>query len=115
MSDRVLVALPDGTWLALSAVAFAEAKLAGAEANPAPSSTSVAAEPERLLTAEQLSERTSVPASWWESAARSGDVPCRRIGKYVRFVFREVEEAYRPRPTDLDSAIAFRRRLKTGS
>jgi len=37
------------------------------------------------LTAQQLAERTSIPASWWQSQAKSSAIPSRMFGKYRRF------------------------------
>ena len=48
---------------------------------------------EALLTAEQLSEKTGVPASWYLEQARKRLVPCHKIGRYVRFTLSEVSEA----------------------
>jgi hypothetical protein len=46
--------------------------------------------PERLRTAEEMEERTKVPASWFLEQARLGRVPHHKLGKYVRFRFDEV-------------------------
>ena len=58
---------------------------------PAPDAQPEAA-PERLMTAAELAAATSVPQSWWEAAARRGEVPCRLIGRYPRFVWSEILE-----------------------
>lgn len=50
---------------------------------------------QRLCTAQELEQATSVPATWWEHAARLGTVPCYRLGKYVRFSLAEAVEASR--------------------
>jgi excisionase family DNA binding protein len=39
----------------------------------------------RLLTAEEIAERLNVPTSWVYSAARNGELPAVRLGRYVRF------------------------------
>jgi len=39
----------------------------------------------RLLTAEQLAERWQVPTSQVYRLVRNGQVPCVRLGRYVRF------------------------------
>ena len=40
---------------------------------------------ERLLTAEELAERLSVPPKWPLQKARAGTIPHVRLGRYVRF------------------------------
>jgi len=50
---------------------------------------------EALLDASGMAAATGVPASWWESAARAGTVPCHRIGRWVRFDYAEVHAATR--------------------
>ena len=46
---------------------------------------------ERLLTAPELAERLAVPKSWILESARSGAMPCVRLGRYVRFDLADVE------------------------
>ena len=111
MSDRVLIAA-NGIWLSLTAEQFEAARAAAQDFAPVSPAASVAP-PGELLTAEQLEQRTSVPASWWETAARENRVPHRRIGKYVRFRFDEVEAAFKP--TDCDSLSAVRAWRKSGT
>jgi hypothetical protein len=43
-----------------------------------------------LLTPEQLAKKLSVPISWVYEQSRQGNIPTRRIGKYIRFNFVEV-------------------------
>jgi excisionase family DNA binding protein len=45
----------------------------------------------RLLTAEELAERLSVPARWPLEQARAGAIPHVRLGRYVRFDWDDVE------------------------
>jgi excisionase family DNA binding protein len=59
-----------------------------------------------LLTAAEVAERLNVPKTWVLESARSGAMPCVRLGKYVRFdlgdVERWIEECKQPgRPTVL--------------
>jgi hypothetical protein len=84
----VLVSSPFGP-LALSQAALADALDRGRALMPSPATASPAA-PEKLLTAEEIGEQTSTPASWWSEAARQGRVPCRWIGRYPRFSMAEV-------------------------
>ena len=46
---------------------------------------------ERLLTAAELAERLAVPKTWILESARSGAMPCVRLGRYVRFDIEDVE------------------------
>ena len=45
-----------------------------------------------LLTAVEIAEMLSVPRTWVWEAARTGRLPCYRLGKYVRFSLPEVLE-----------------------
>jgi len=47
---------------------------------------------ERLLTAAELAERLAVPKTWILESARSGAMPCVRLGRYVRFDLADVEK-----------------------
>jgi excisionase family DNA binding protein len=46
---------------------------------------------EPLLDAAQAAEMLSVRPSWVADAARSGHLPCVRIGKHVRFLRSDLE------------------------
>jgi excisionase family DNA binding protein len=46
---------------------------------------------ERLLDAKEIADRLGVPASWVRDSARSGAMPCVRLGRYVRFDLADVE------------------------
>jgi excisionase family DNA binding protein len=46
---------------------------------------------ERLLAAREIAERLGVPESWVRESARSGAIPCIRLGRYVRFDLGDVE------------------------
>jgi len=50
-------------------------------------------EPEKLLKAGELAERLNFPESWIRNEERLGRIPSVRGGKYVRFRFRDVEQA----------------------
>lgn len=47
---------------------------------------------ERLLDAKEIAEKLGVPESWVRESARSGAIPCVRLGRYVRFDLADVEE-----------------------
>jgi excisionase family DNA binding protein len=40
---------------------------------------------DRLLNAGEVAELLSVPKTWVLESARSGALPCVRLGRYVRF------------------------------
>jgi excisionase family DNA binding protein len=46
---------------------------------------------DRLLTAAEVAELLTVPKTWVLDSARSGAMPCIRLGKYVRFDMADVE------------------------
>jgi len=94
MTDRVLLPLPDGRWLALSPEAFREALAAGAVAacaSGAAGSDHDNAEP--LLDAEGLAASLSLPVTWIEQAARESRIPSLQAGRWRRFNRSAVERA----------------------
>lgn len=46
---------------------------------------------ERLLDAAAIAERLGVPKTWVLESARSGAMPCVRLGRYVRFDLADIE------------------------
>ncbi len=42
-------------------------------------------EEDKLLTAQQAGERWNIPASKIQAMARQGQLPCVRLGHYIRF------------------------------
>ena len=114
MSDRVLIALPDGRWLALSSDVFETALRAGAEsigAAAAPGATRANVEP--LLSAEDAAPQVGVTARWLEDSARAGIVPHFKLGSTRVFRVSELADHFRvsgaPPPTDSQSVSPFRR------
>jgi excisionase family DNA binding protein len=45
---------------------------------------------DRLLSAAEVAELLSVPESWVRERSREGDLPCLRLGRYVRYERAEV-------------------------
>jgi hypothetical protein len=60
---------------------------------------------EPLLTAEQIEQQTGVPATWYAEAARRGDIPHYRIGKYPRFRLSEIATATRKQGSALQPGV----------
>lgn len=87
MDRLVLVPLSDGRWLGLSVEQLAAALEAGAGAMPTTAAPLAANghDPHALCTAEQMAERSGVPASWWLKMARERKIKHQLCGKYVRF------------------------------
>lgn len=86
MTDRVLVPLPDGRWIALAPDTFAAGLAAGAAAMAAQSSSGQAKQPdEGLVDADELAKLLKLPKSCLYQKARAGDIPTVRVGKHVRF------------------------------
>ena len=46
---------------------------------------------DRLLDAAEVADRLGVPVSWVGESARSGAIPCVRLGRYIRFDLADVE------------------------
>jgi hypothetical protein len=117
MSDRVLIALPDGRWLALGADLFESALRAGTEAIGAHALLGVAGcergAIEPLLSAEEAAPQLGVSARWLEDAARAEIVPQFKLGATRRFRVSEIANHFRvagaPLPTDSESVAPFRR------
>jgi excisionase family DNA binding protein len=51
--------------------------------------------PERLLTSAEVADLLQVGPDWVERRARRGHIPSIRVGKFVRFVWADVEQALR--------------------
>lgn len=48
--------------------------------------------PTRLFTIQEAAEALRIPISWLYERTRRNAIPCRRIGKYVRFSQRDLNE-----------------------
>ncbi len=46
---------------------------------------------DHLLDAKQAAKRWSVPESWIRDMARRGELPCVRLGHYLRFKFEDLD------------------------
>ncbi len=93
MSDKVLIPVAGLGLLAIEPEALREALAAGAEFAPRPTASAAASTPEPLLDAEALAQALNVPATWVESAARTGKIPAIYCGRYPRFRRSAVEAA----------------------
>ena len=86
MTDRVLLALPDGRWLALEPAALQRALAEGAAVMGAPAALSAPESAnEDLLSAGQMAIVLNLPKSCVYEKARAGELPSIRLGKHVRF------------------------------
>jgi excisionase family DNA binding protein len=93
--DRiVIIPLGNGDWIALSVEELAAHKAAalalGFGHNGTPHSVGAAAP---LCTAEQLAEALQLPKTRIEQATRQGEIPCVRLGRWIRYRRAEVEQA----------------------
>lgn len=98
-SDLIFVSFANRV-LGLTVAEFLLAAERGAHLLPAKPTEAIGRPPEeeQLLTAEQISERTGVQAAWYLEAARKGEVPHYRLGRYVRFALSEVKDKGRRKP-----------------
>ena len=108
--DTYIVIPFAGEFLALTPAQLASARAVARELiqpgeNVAPSN----GDADTLLTAQQLEQRTGVPASWFLEQARRNQIPHRRLGKYPRFLWREVIECPRFIGRDSDAALSLGR------
>jgi len=46
---------------------------------------------DRLLDAKAIALKLGVPETWVRESARSGAMPCVRLGRYIRFDLADVE------------------------
>ena len=108
MTDRVLICLPDGRWLGLSADLFREALQRGAEL-AAPSAPSPAQPPSSgLVTADEIGEATHMSRSTVYELAKAGVLPSVRVGRRIRFDRERVMTALGSRPTATPAQVKER-------
>ena len=84
MTDRIIVPLADGRWLALSREAFSDALEQGARLMPSPGTPEPQDGPE-WLSAKHMAELTGMSETYWQEEARCGRAPSRRFGRSLRF------------------------------
>lgn len=85
MTDRVLICLPDGRWLALSAELFREALQSGAELAAPPVASPARETSSALVTADEIAEATHMSRSTVYELAKGGVLPSVRVGRRIRF------------------------------
>lgn len=88
----ILLTLADGHALALDLDEYERAVQRARELVPA-KETEPAELVGEIADADGMASRTGVPATWWLEAARRGDVPHIRAGKYVRFRLAQALDA----------------------
>jgi excisionase family DNA binding protein len=49
---------------------------------------------EKLYNVKEVSEYLNVPVSWVYNRAKNHGLPCIKLGKYIRFNIKEVEEYF---------------------
>lgn len=91
MADALLLIPFNGELLALDLDEYMRAAARGRELVPQVS-RGTTAELDRIVTAEQAEELTSVPASWFLEQARKGEIPHLKFGKYPRFEMNRLRE-----------------------
>ena len=95
MSDHVVIPLPGLGTLQLPRDVFEQHLVRPALAEPPQ-------QPTEIVDADQLEQRTRVPAGWWMTQARERRIPFQKFGRYVRFNLAEVLacDAYKRRVID---------------
>ena len=93
VDQLVIIPVPGLGVLRLTEGALRDALAAGTAfiaSTTSAASTQAPAADDPLLTPEQAAEMTGTKPSWWRQAARTGKVPCTRIGRYPRFKAADV-------------------------
>jgi hypothetical protein len=82
---------PSGDYVALSQEQFTAAGVLGQQLTDSTRRLQQnATDEEPMFTAEQMEEKTSVPASWFLEQARQEKIPHYKFIKYPRFRFSEI-------------------------
>lgn len=89
----LLIPLNSGEFIALTTQEFEQARARGRELMPNQTPSTTAHADDRIVDAEGAATLTGVPASWFLEAARRGDIPVLRFGKYCRFRVSELLNA----------------------
>lgn len=106
MSTPVLIAL-GSEFLVLTLEQFQEALHQGRAVVPQASGP-VVREPDEILDADGIAERTQIPASWFLEQARQRKLCHLRAGKYVRFRLTDVLDALRIAASTDQRSVASR-------
>src|SRR5688572_15631388 len=98
----VVVQGPTG-WIALTPDELRTAKewadtLGFNSANPATAPATAQSNPQALLTSTQLGKFLGTTPEWCEIAAKRGDIPSQRVGRYLRFDLAAVRIALACKP-----------------
>ena len=96
MSDRFLIPLPNGDWLALDEQHFADGLAAGRTLMRAAVPTSTASMPaQRLLNSADMGALLGCNDTLVEQMAKEQRIPSIRVGRLLRFEPQQVLEALR--------------------
>lgn len=92
MPDRIVIPLGNGDWIAVTAAELAAHKAAavalGFASNGARHQAATIDEP--LCTSAELAVALKLPKTRIEQATRMGEIPCIKVGRYIRYRRREV-------------------------
>ena len=89
-TETDLIPVPYGsTFLLLPVAEFRAALARGQSLAGAPDMASERAQ-EPLLTAQELEDKTGIPATWFLDRARQDRLPHYKAGKYKRFKYSEI-------------------------
>ena len=95
MTDRIVIPLGNGDWIAVTTAELAAHKAAALALwfghNGAQQQAAASDEP--LCTSEQLAEALRLPQTRIEQATRLGEIPCVKLGRWIRYRRGEVEMA----------------------
>jgi len=55
--------------------------------------------PAKLIDVRELAQQLNVPVSWLYERTRGREIPCVRLGKYIRFDLQEVLNYFKEKQT----------------